>query len=198
MKRVILTLILTAAALVQPGVATSTTGKALGNPSAPIRIEVFSDYQCSACKQFHEETLLPLIKNYVNTGKVYLVNREYPLTAMHPHALAAARVACAAEQMGKYRDVCNQLFRTQDAWSKNGDVIGAASSVLTPADATKLRELAAAPETAKSVEEDVRAGQAEKVGGTPTIIITKMIRRYPVNGAVSYTVLSRFLDSILN
>ena len=38
----------------------------------------------------------------------------------------------------------------------------------------------------------------EKVSGTPTMIITKMIRRYPVPGPVSYEVLSKFLDSILN
>ncbi len=172
------------------------TGKTLGNPQAPVRIELYSDYQCPSCKALHEQTVAPLIQGYVNTGKVYLVHREFPLP-VHNHALEAARIACAAGQMGKYREVCDQLFRTQDAWSKSGDVAGSAAAVLSPAEAKRLRELAASAAVAQSVEADQRAGQAEKITGTPTMVIMKNIRRFPVNGAVSYPVLSRFIDSLL-
>jgi len=48
------------------------------------------------------------------------------------------------------------------------------------------------------VNDDIKAGRAGAVNGTPTMIVTKFIRRFPVTGPVSYPVLRRFLDSLLN
>ncbi len=172
-------------------------GRALGNPSAPIRIDLFSDYQCPSCKLFHQQTEGALIDNYVKTGKVYLVHREFPLP-MHAHAREAACYASAAERLGKYLEVGDQLFRQQDIWASDGNVAKAACSVLDANDAKKLRALAVDPQIVAEVDRDIQAGQAEKVNGTPTMIITKLVRRYPVPGPVSYDVLSKFLDSILN
>ena len=172
-------------------------GKALGNPQAPVRIDLYSDYQCPGCKWLHENTIRPLIQDYVNAGKVYLVQREYPLPA-HAHAHLAACYACAAEKIGKYQLVGDQLFRTQDGWEKDGNVAGAACSVLSAVEAGQVRALAISPEILTLVNDDMRAGHAEAVGGTPTMIITKLIRRFPVAGPVSYPVLRRFLDSLLN
>lgn len=173
-----------------------SSGRALGNPQAPIRIDLFSDFQCPACKVLHEQTISPLITNYVNAGKVYLVQREFPLP-MHNHAREAAYVACAAERIGRYHVVADQLFRTQTQWMVSGDVVGSACSVLGPEEAKKLRALAIAPEIAKELDEEIRAGQSEKLNGTPTMVVTKMVRRFPVSGPVTYEVLSRFIDSLL-
>jgi len=172
-------------------------GKALGNPQAPIRIDLYSDYQCPGCKWLHENTIRPLIQDYVTAGKVYLVQREYPLP-IHAHAHAAACYACAAEKIGKYQLVGDQLFRTQDVWEKDGNVAGAACSVLSAVEAGQIRALAISPEILTLVNDDIKAGRAEAVNGTPTMIITKFIRRFPVTGPVSYPVLRRFLDSLLN
>ena len=176
----------------------ASSGKTLGKPDAPIRIELFSDYQCPSCKVFHEQTLKPLIADYVNTGKVYLVFREFPLVTIHPHAREAACLACAADMIGKYEQVADQLFSTQQKWVADGDVAGAACRILSPADAKKVTELAKSPEIAQRVDGEMRLGQNEKVNGTPTMIITRMIRRYPISGPVSFTVLSKFLDSLVN
>lgn len=181
--------------------AAQQNGKAadigIGNPSAPIRIDLYSDFQCPACKVLHDQTLEPLIVNYVNAGKVYLVFRQFPLP-MHVHAREAASYACAAQKIGKYQQVGDQLFRTQESWASSGDVAGTACSVLSPSEAKRVRALAASPEIASEIENDIHLGQAEKVNATPTMIITRMIRRFPVSGPVSYPVLSKFLDSILN
>src|SRR5437899_12092644 len=71
-----------------------TAQKAVGSKSAPIVIEVFSDFQCPACKRVYQETLRPVMDNYVATGKVYLVHRDFPLP-MHNHSREAARWANA-------------------------------------------------------------------------------------------------------
>ena len=117
---------------------------------------------------------------------------------MHAHAREAACYACAARKLGKYDQVGDQLFRLQDAWAKDGKVAETACGVLSPAEAQKVRGLAASPEVAAEVDRDIRDGQAEKINGTPTMIVTRLIRRYPISGPVTFPVLQRFLDSIIN
>jgi protein-disulfide isomerase len=75
--------------------AQSPTGKTRGIPVAAITIELFSDFQCPACKVLHEQTLKPLIADYVDKGKVYLIYRDFPLP-IHAYARQAACLACAA------------------------------------------------------------------------------------------------------
>jgi protein-disulfide isomerase len=177
--------------------ANITLGKAQGSPAAPIRIELYSDYQCPGCKTLHEQTIHPLIADYVNTGKVYLVNHEFPLP-MHTRAREAACLACAAEKIGKYRQVADQIFLSQAKWVLDGNLVGPACTGLTSAEAERLVRLAKSAEVAKMVDDDIRAGQAEKIGATPTMVVTRLIRRYPIVGPVSYPVLRKFLDSLLN
>src|SRR5271157_2693353 len=89
-------------------------GKSMGSPSAPIRIEVFSDFECPACKGLHEQILPLVFKDYVIPGKVCLVSREFPLP-MHPYSREAANYATAAARLGKYEQVANALFLNQAA-----------------------------------------------------------------------------------
>ena len=74
--------------------------KAFGSKSAPITMEVFSDFQCPACKTLFTATNRQLMDNYVSTGKVYLIHRDFPLP-MHAHSVVAARYGRAAAQIGK-------------------------------------------------------------------------------------------------
>src|SRR4051794_28758435 len=76
--------------------------KSIGNPTAPVRIDVYSDFQCPACKGFHENVLPVLVRDYVAAGKVYIVSREFPLT-QHQYSREAAGYAVAAAQVGKYQ-----------------------------------------------------------------------------------------------
>jgi protein-disulfide isomerase len=64
-----------------PAVSTEdiATLRSEGSKSAPITMEVFSDFECPACKQLFVGTLPGIEQNYVSTGKVYLIHRDYPL-----------------------------------------------------------------------------------------------------------------------
>ena len=157
-------------------------GKAAGVPSAPILIEVFSDYQCPACKLLFEQTLPPLMKDYVRSGKVYLVHREFPLP-MHPFAAQAAAYVCAAERIGKYDPVADALFAKQAAWSVDGKVDEAACSVLTPAEAAKVRALVKDPAVAAEVRADTELAGKANIRQTPTMIVTHRLRQYPLSGS---------------
>ena len=87
-----------------PTRADMVAAKSLGSKAAPIVMEVFSDYQCPACKTLYQDTLRPVIDNYVSAGKVYLIHRDMPLAA-HKHAREAARYANAAARIGKFAKV---------------------------------------------------------------------------------------------
>src|SRR5471030_1135093 len=78
--------------------------KAIGNPSAPLRLDLYSDFQCPHCKMLHETVLPAILRDYVATGKAYLVSREFPLNG-HPYAREAAGYATAAARIGKYQPV---------------------------------------------------------------------------------------------
>src|ERR1700712_5429954 len=53
--------------------------KESGSPTAPITIEVYTDYECPACRELFLNTLPPLTTDCVATGKVRLIHRDYPL-----------------------------------------------------------------------------------------------------------------------
>src|SRR5438132_1141811 len=77
---------------------TAPDPRGLGDPNAPIVLMEYSDFQCEFCASFVRDTKPQLEANYINTGKVYFVYRDYPL-AIHPGArLAAAAANCAADQ----------------------------------------------------------------------------------------------------
>jgi protein-disulfide isomerase len=172
------------------------SGKALGSPSAPIRIEVFSDFECPACKGLHEQILPLVMKDYVIPGKVFLVSREFPL-AMHRYSREAANYATAAARLGKYQQVADTLFLNQVAWGASGKVWDTVAGVLTPAEVKKVQLLAKDPSVLSEVQRDVDAGRAAGVNQTPTMFVTRGTNRFPVAGAVNYNLLRSLLDGLL-
>jgi protein-disulfide isomerase len=171
--------------------------KGRGQSNARILLEVYSDYQCPYCKTLYENTLRPLITDYVDTGKVYLIHREFPLPR-HAFAMRAACYACAANRVGKYEQVGDVLFREQQSWSASGKVDETVSSVLTSEEAKKVRALARDPSIAAEVREDIQAGQTARVDGTPTMILTCGQKQYRIPATASYPVLRRFVDQLLS
>ena len=163
---------------------------------ASVAIEVYSDFQCPACKALHEETLRPLVADYVDKGKVYLIHRDFPLP-VHAYAREAACLACAAGRVGKYELVADTLFAHQASWSKDGKVEEVVSRVLPAADAKKVLALAKTPEILAEVERDAQKARDAKLQQTPTMILTHKSKTYPVSGVVTYPILRRFIDQLL-
>jgi protein-disulfide isomerase len=178
------------------GISARAEGKYEGPTGTRIRVEVFSDYQCPGCKQLHESTLQQLRNEYVSSGKVQLVHREFPLP-MHPYARQAACLACAADKIGQYRKVSDALFRDQPIWSANGRLDDTLAKVLTPAEMTKLKALAKDPKVIAEVDSEVAMGMKVPVGQTPTMIITANGKSQPIAGAISYPIFKRYIDMLL-
>lgn len=170
----------------------------MGSKSAPITLEVFSDFQCPSCRLLYQNTLRQVFENYVNTGKVYFVHRDFPLP-MHKYSREAARYANAAARIGKFEAVSAALFAKQDFWGENGQVDAVVASALTPAEMAKVRQLVKEEKGRidADIEKDVALGQGNRVNQTPTSIITCRGQTYPVVGVVDYPILRQFLDELL-
>ena len=197
MKSKVAVLFLFALISVSAGQKSLPPGKTLGLSTAPITIEVFSDYECPHCKQLYEETLRPLIQDYVAKGKVYFIHRDYPLP-QHVNARPAACLANASRQVNKYEDVCAALFRQQATWSQNGNIEAALATVLTPLELSKVRALANDPKLKAEMEEDIALGQKLHVTSTPTTVIAFKGHANPISGPINYSFLRSYLDSLLS
>jgi protein-disulfide isomerase len=186
----LLSLAAAAASSQTPGV-----GKAEGVPGASIMIELYSDFQCPACKTLHDQVLPSLMQDFVAKGKVYLIHREFPLT-MHAFAQPAALYATAAARIGKYTAVANALFGQQASWSVDGKVDQTACSVLSPVEATQVRALVKDPSIAAEIRRDMAAGDKAALRQTPTMMVTFRMRQYPLS-TTNYDLVRRFLDDLL-
>ncbi len=87
-----------------------------GNPDAVITIIEFSDFQCPFCAKFHEDTLPQLEQNYISTGKVNFVYRDFPIQSTHPSAVPAALSAECADDQGKFWEMHDIIFENQRVW----------------------------------------------------------------------------------
>jgi protein-disulfide isomerase len=159
-------------------------------------MEIFSDYQCPACRTLFLTTNRQLMDDYVSTGKVYLVHRDFPLP-MHAYSRVAAQYARAAAAIGKIEPVEKVLFENQDKWEQTGDVDGTIASVLTPAEMTKIRALVKAGTLDSLIEKDVQLGQMYRVSQTPTSVFHAKGQTYPYSGVMSWDILRQFLDQLL-
>jgi protein-disulfide isomerase len=144
-----------------------------GSEDAPVTIVEYSDFQCPFCSRFFEQTHGTLIKEYVDTGKVRLQFRDFPLANLHPNAQSAAVASrCAAEQ-GVYWEMHDKLFGSQAEWSGLADPketfagYAAALGIDPAAFATCLTS----GKFDQAIQDDMAAGQAAGVGGTPSFVI---------------------------
>jgi protein-disulfide isomerase len=173
-------------------------GNAFGNPNAPLMLEVFSDFQCPGCKQFHDEDLPLIMKEYVASGKAYLVYRYFPLP-QHTYGRKTAELACACAQLGKYEPVADVLFARQGAWSADGKVEETVATVLTPAEQKKVAVLMKDPKVQSLIDHDLEEGRALPVASTPTLLVTYKSKQYKIfgQGIFHYDWIKASLDGLL-
>ena len=189
-----------------------SAAKSLGNPNAPIKMEVFSDYECPACGRFYEGTLRPLISDYVLSGKVYLIHRDFPLP-MHKYSREAARWANAASRIGHFEPVDRVLYDNQAVWgehgSAEGDIRKFVQAALPPAEFKRVERLMQGCESDShaeivgcavdtEIQHDMAAAQLLPVTQTPTFVVSSRGQSYPpAAGTISWPLMKQFFDQIL-
>ena len=81
----------------------------MGNPSATITIVEWGDYQCTFCYKFHQSTMNTIKQDFIETGKVKLVFKDFPLNG--PDSVLAAEAAYCAQDQGKYWQYHDELYK---------------------------------------------------------------------------------------
>jgi protein-disulfide isomerase len=179
---------------VQKASITQTNFKESGSPGAPITVELYTDYECPACREFYLSTLPLLINDFVHTGKVHLIHRDYPLP-QHQFTKLATRYANAAGAIGKYDVVAKQIFESQPEWDQNGNIDAEVAKVLSPADMEKVRNMVKTDSTLDdTVTKDQAMGVQDRLNQTPTIVIVYKGKRETIGGGMPYTILKSYLD----
>jgi len=145
--------------------------KESGSVLAPITCELYTDYQCPHCATVFLQTMPGFVAQYVTTGKVRLIHRDFPLQS-HAHAAIAARYANAAGELGYYDVVINQIFRTQGIWAASGDVGTQVAQVLPPKVMDRVRELVQNDSHLDdTVAADMAAGRQAGLNQTPSMLV---------------------------
>jgi len=180
------------------GVPDAGKGRTVGNEAAPLMFELYSDFMCPACKLLHENLLPTIMRDYVSTGKAFLVFREFPLAIpQHVYSRQAAALAVAAAHVGKYQAVSDALFRGQVAWGGSGKVWEAVAAVLTPEEQKKVQALAKDPAIIAEVQRDVDRAAKANLNQTPTIMVTYRLRQQPWTQFGDYTLFRSYIDGLL-
>lgn len=192
--------------------------KSYGSSNAPIKLEVFTDYECPVCQALYEQTLRPLIAEYVPSGKVYLVHHDYPLdNPEHKYSAQAARWANVAAQFGQFEGVEAALYQNQSSWHADGDIAKYVSGAMSSSEFQRISKVMAGCEAPGPkgrmdgfvppphpcaidtyIEKDIALGNQVPVQATPTYVITYKGQRLPPGtGFVSWPVLKQFFDNLL-
>lgn len=154
-------------------------GEVLGDAHAPLTLVEFSDYQCPFCRRFHDQTFARLKAQYIDTGKVRYVFRDFPLDSLHPQARAAAEAAHCAGAQGKY-------WQAHDVWFQNqqhlrpADLKSYARKV--GLDVRAFDECFDKKTYAQRVQDNLRDGIKAGVRGTPSFFLGKTGDGASVNG----------------
>jgi protein-disulfide isomerase len=91
-------------------------GRIQGADSATVWLIEASDFQCPYCKTFHDSTYPKIVRDYVTTGKIRMAYLNFPLN-IHPNAHPAAETAMCASVQGKFWEMHDALFRSQQRWA---------------------------------------------------------------------------------
>ena len=86
----------------------------LGNPKAPITLTEYASLTCTHCAAFHKGPLIEIKKDYIDTGKVRLIYRDFPLDQIAEAGSMLAR--CAAPE--RYFPLIQLLYNSQAKWTR--------------------------------------------------------------------------------
>ncbi len=171
--------------------------KTSGSASAPITLEIYSDYECPYCARFLHETVPLILTQYVATGKARLIHRDLPLP-QHRWAHLAARYANAAGELGQYDLAVNRIFQTQDAWRDNGNIDAQLAQVLLPGVMQKVREKVMNDSTLdRTVAADLQMVSKDHINQTPSLVIESKGKRENISPPPAFGVLKNYLDQLL-
>lgn len=172
------------------------TVRALGDPNAPVTVVEFSDYQCPFCLRHFQQTIPQLKAEYIDTGRVYYVFKDFPITSLHPVAPRIHEAArCAGEIGGSdgYWQAHDSFFNNSQQLTDlpQPDLDNRLVALLSEVELNEesVRECLESGRYSDEVNADLAEGQRLGVNGTPGFFVNG----YPVPGAQPYEVFQQVI-----
>ncbi|MBI4010206.1 MAG: DsbA family protein [Candidatus Aenigmarchaeota archaeon] len=167
----------------------------LGKKDAKVVIVEFNDFQCPFCKRHNDQTYPQIKKEYIDTGKVLLVHKSFPLP-FHTEADEADEAAACAFEQGKYWEMHDIIFAKQNDWAGNSkpfDLFKQYATQIPGLDANKFNSCVDSAKYRNEVQGDIQEGGTAGVSGTPTFFVNGL----EVVGAQPYSVFQQVIDAEL-
>jgi protein-disulfide isomerase len=139
----------------------------IGRADAPLTLVEYTDYQCPFCRQFHIATFEELKKNYIDTGKLRYVTRNFPLD-MHENAPRAAQAALCAADQGKFWEMRHVMIVNASQLQSQNITTYATDLKL---DVDKLNACVTSGKYRAEVDQNMAEGRAAGVSGTPSFVL---------------------------
>jgi protein-disulfide isomerase len=180
------------------GKITNLEGYSLGRADAPLTMVEFTDLQCPYCRQFAATTFDEIKKNWIDTGKLRYISRDFPLDVLHPQAMPAARASRCAGEQGKFWEMRLALVRNANVLSADFITKTAADLKL---DAKAFSACTATTKYDAAIQAEMREGAKLGIDGTPTFVIGRTtpagIEGPMIVGALPYAQFDQKLRELL-
>ncbi len=171
----------------------------LGEEDAPVTLIEFTDYQCPFCGRHFTDTYGQIKKEYIDTGKVKYIVRDYPLS-FHPHAQKTAEATECADDQDKFWEMHDKIFETQATWSNAADVVPTLKQYAADLklNTKTFNDCLDGGTHAGEVQKDMADGSAAGISGTPGFwVLGPDGQSQSISGAVPFANFKQAIDSML-
>ncbi len=146
------------------------TNHVMGEGKKNVTLVEYGDYQCPACGAYY-----PIVKQVVEKYKtdIFFQFRNFPLEQIHQNALSGARAAEAADMQGKFWEMHDKLYETQNDWAQSGDPQSFFNQYAADLglNVTKFKTDFASSEALDRINADINEGNKLGANSTPTFVI---------------------------
>lgn len=170
-----------------------------GEDDAKLVLIEFSDYQCPFCARHTRKVFPQIERDYIKTGKIRYVFRDFPLERIHKQAFVAAQAANCAGDQEKYWEMHDRLFANRkniEPLAQHAEAVGL--------DVDTFASCISSEKYAQEVRDDMAEGRKSGVRSTPTFIFglvegdgSKVKALRLARGALPYERLSQEIDALL-
>ncbi|MBU0532880.1 DsbA family protein [Candidatus Micrarchaeota archaeon] len=172
-----------------------------GSDSAPLVMVEFSDFECPYCKNFWSQTLPQIERDYIDTGKLQIVYRDFPLS-FHPAAQKAAEATECADDQGKGWEMHDKIYENQASLgSTEASAIVNFKSWASELglDRTNFDQCLDSDKYASEVQNDANDGAAIGIRGTPAFRLGKRNgdEILEISGAQPYSIFQSTIEQLL-
>lgn len=172
-----------------------------GNANATLTLVEFTDYECGFCARHVKETFPQLERDYIATGKMKYVFRNFPLESIHKKAFKAHEAATCAGEQGKFWEMHDRLFASQAALTP-ADITGYAQAI--GLDMQKFQGCFNVGLHTEQIRKDIAEGQKAGVTATPVFFLGVTTPNSPtlkvaktIIGAKAYSAFKEEIDALL-